>query len=165
MFVEFDSLKDTARVWVYQASKTLTQQQEHAISKTLSAFTDQWAAHNQPLLSSFKILYNQFIVLAADESFNEASGCSIDTATRVFQQLDAEHQLGIFDRTQVGFLINKEVVVLSLPDLSKKKEQGFWGSETLVFNNVISSKGDLSTNWIVPAQQTWLKRYLKNAVV
>jgi hypothetical protein len=165
MFVEFDSLKDSARVWVYQASKPLTQPQENAISKTFSAFTEQWAAHNQPLLSSFKIFYNQFIVLAADESFNEASGCSIDTATRVFQQLDGEHQLGIFDRTQVAFLINNKVVVLPLQQLSKKREEGFWGSETLVFNNVVRTKSELSTNWIIPAQQTWLKRYLKNAVV
>ena len=165
MFVEFDSLKDTARVWVYQASKTLTPQQEDAISKTLSAFTDQWAAHNQPLLSSFKILYSQFIVLATDESFNEASGCSIDTATRVFQQVEIENQLGLFDRTQVAFLINNKVVVLPLQQLSKKKEEGVWNSETLVFNNVINTKRDLSVNWIIPAQQTWLKRYLKNVVV
>jgi hypothetical protein len=165
MFVAFDSLKDTARVWVYQASRPLTEHQEDAISKVLFAFTEQWAAHNQPLLSSFKIFYRQFIVLAADESFTEASGCSIDTATRVFQQVDKEHQLGLFDRTQVAFSINNGVVVLSLQELSKKKEEGFWGSETLAFNNVIRTKDELSTNWIIPAQQTWLKRYLKNAVV
>jgi hypothetical protein len=115
-------------------------------------------------LSSFKIFYNQFIVLAADESFTEASGCSIDTATRVFQQLDAEHQLGLFDRTQIAFLINNQVMIVSLQELAKKKEEGFWGSDTLAFN-VVRTKDELSANWIIPAQQTWLKRYLKNAVV
>jgi hypothetical protein len=165
MFVEFDSLRDSARVWVYQASKPLNPQQEDAICKTLSAFTQQWAAHNQPLLSSFKIFYNQFIVLAADESFNEASGCSIDTATRVFQQIDNENQIGLFDRTQVAFSINNQVVLLPLQELSKKREEGVWGSETLVFNNVIQTKSELSAHWIIRAQQTWLKRYLKSAMV
>jgi hypothetical protein len=165
MFVEFDSLKDTARVWVYQASRPLSPQQEDILSKTLYSFTQQWAAHNQPLLSSFKIFHHQFIVLAADESFNEASGCSIDTATRVFQQIDTDNQLGLFDRTQVAFFVNNEVVVVALSELSKKREQGFWESETLVFNNVIKTKRELLANWIVPAQQTWLKRYLKNVVI
>lgn len=165
MFTEFDSLKDTSRVWVYQAVKPLTQQQLDAISKTLHSFTQQWAAHNQPLLSSFKIFYDQFIVLAADESFNEASGCSIDTATRIIQQIDIESKLGLFDRTQVAFLINNEIVVTPLAELSKKYEEGFWNNETLVFNNIIKSKGELSSNWVVPAQQTWLKRYLKKTVV
>lgn len=165
MLVAFDSLKDSARLWVFQAIKPLTEIQKDAISKTLLAFTEKWAAHNQPLKSSFKIFYNQFIVIAVDESFNEASGCSVDAATRVFQQLDTEHKLGLFDRTQVAFFINEKVQVFPLSELSKKKEAGIWNNETLVFNNVVKSKHELTDQWVVPAQQTWLKRYLKSAVV
>jgi hypothetical protein len=165
MFVEFDSLQDTARVWVFQAARELTSPEQSIISKALHAFTQQWTAHNQPLMSSFKIFYNQFVVLTADESFNEASGCSIDAATRIMQQLDQELQVGLFDRTQIAFYANGKVQVFALAELTKRLDAGFWNETSLVFNNVVQSKGELTTHWMVPAQNTWLKRYLNKATV
>jgi len=165
MFVAFDSLGDSSRVWVFQASRKFSAEEVSTISQALHAFTQQWAAHNQPLMSSYKIYHDQFIVLAADENYNEASGCSIDTATRVFQQLDSQFALGLFDRTNIAFYVNDMIQIVSLADVAKKHQEGFWNQDTLMFNNVIQTKNELNSKWLVPAQQTWLKRYLKNAVV
>src|SRR5688572_4607456 len=104
MFVEFDSLQDSSRVWVYQSVRKLTEPEERAISEALESFTQEWAAHGQPLKSSFKIMYHQFIILAADESYNQASGCSIDDSVRVIKNIDQHFSLDLFNRTIVGFL-------------------------------------------------------------
>jgi hypothetical protein len=159
MYVPFDSLGDSARVWIYQSERKLTEAEKSTISEKLSAFTEQWKAHGNPLKTSFKIFHDQFIVLAADESFNEASGCSIDGAVRVIKEIDLQFSLNLFDRTKVAFL-KEHITVVKQLDLSKSLEQGIWQHNTPTFNNVLNVKEELNTNWIVPANKTWLKRYL-----
>jgi hypothetical protein len=159
MFVPFDSLEDSARVWIYQAGRKLSESEKNTISETLSAFTNQWVAHGNPLKTSFGIFHDQFIVLAADENFEQASGCSIDGAFRTIQQIDNQYDLSLFDRTKVAFL-KDEIIVIDKNNLAKSLEQGLWTPDTATFNNVLNTKGDLTKQWIVPANQTWLKRYL-----
>jgi len=164
MYVPFDSLADSARVWIYQAGRKLTESEKNTISETLSAFTHQWVAHGNPLKTSFKIFHDQFIVLAADENFEQASGCSIDGAVRTIQQINNQCGLSLFDRTKVTFL-KDAIMVIDSSDLLKSLEQGIWKHDTLTFNNVLSTKGDLEKYWVVPANQTWLKRYLTKIAV
>jgi hypothetical protein len=165
MFVEFYSLQNSSRVWVYQSVRKFSETEENTISKTLYAFTQQWAAHGQPLKSSFKIFYNQFIVLAADESFNQASGCSIDDSVHVIKEIDQHFKLDLFNRTVVAFLKDGRVEMLTTNALSAGLTQGVWNQNTHVFNNLVDTKEELSKNWIIPANQTWLKRYLPKVAV
>jgi hypothetical protein len=165
MFVPFDVLEDSARIWIYQSGRKFTETEKNTISQTLSSFTQQWAAHGSPLKTSFTILYDQFIVLAADENFNEASGCSIDSSVHVMKAMDEQYSLGLFDRTQVAFLKSGIVMMMKLSELPRGLAENAWQQETLTFNNLITTKGELSTRWIVPAGETWLKRYLTKIAV
>lgn len=165
MFAAFETLEDSARIWIYQAVRKFTESEENTISETLSAFTHAWVAHGNPLRTSFTILKNQFIVLAADENYNSASGCSIDSSVRVIRQLDQQFSLGLFDRTKVAFLKDGGIEIIPLNELPKTLTEGRWNGNSLVFNNVIELKGQLKNDWIVPAGQTWLKRYLAKTVV
>ena len=164
MLVPFDTLENSARIWIYQSVRKFTEAEKHAISDALSAFTEAWVAHGNPLKTSFKIFYDQFIVLAADESFNEASGCSIDGSVREIKQIDVQYQLNLFDRTNVAFK-KDSIEVINLSNLSKALGEGVWQGDTLVFNNVLTTKGELEKAWILPASQTWLKRYLTKIAV
>ena len=165
MFAPFDTLGDSARIWIFQAGRKFTQAERNTISDTLTAFTHSWVAHGNPLKTSFTILYDQFIVLAADENFNEASGCSIDSSVRVIRQVDEQFSLGLFDRTLVAFLKGDTVELVPLVGLAATLTGGYWNQNSLVFNNVIATKGELKNGWVVPAAQTWLKRYLTKTVV
>ena len=65
MLAKFEELPDTARVWIYQADRLLTEQEESLIRERAMEFCAQWAAHGTALYSSFKILHQKFLVLAA----------------------------------------------------------------------------------------------------
>lgn len=165
MFAPFETLEDSARIWIYQAGRRFTETEKNTISDTLTTFTHSWVAHGNPLKTSFAILYDQFIVLAADENFNEASGCSIDSSVRVIRQLDQQFSLDLFDRTKIGFLKGEQLEMIPLHELPRALAQGQWKSDSMFFNNVLSTKGQLRNGWITPANQTWLKRYLVKTVV
>jgi hypothetical protein len=164
MYVPFNELEDSARVWIYQAGRPFSEVEKNAISEMLSAFTHQWVAHGNPLKTSFQIFHDQFIVMAADENFERASGCSIDGAVRTIKEIDKKYSLNLFDRTKVAFLKNT-ILTINQTDLSKALEKGIWRQDTPTFNNVLNTKGDLNSKWVVPANQTWLNRYLTKIAV
>jgi hypothetical protein len=124
MFASFESLEDSARIWIYQSSRKFTETEKSTISTTLEAFTHSWVAHGNPLKTSFAILYDQFIVLATDENFNEASGCSIDSSVRVIRQLDQQFSLDLFDRTKIGFLNGEQLEMIPLNELPNALTEG-----------------------------------------
>jgi len=160
MFVSLESMAGSSRVWIYQSDKKLTPPQKDILSNALHAFTESWQVHGEPLKTSFAILYDQFVVLAADENFNAPSGCSIDGSVRVLKELGKELNLDFFNRNVAAFKKEDAVVLIPLADLKKKNAEGVWNERTLFFNNLAPSVDSLRNGWIVPAGDTWLKRYL-----
>lgn len=166
MLLPFDKLPDHSRIWIYQSSRPLNSTEVSIISDELSAFTNEWSAHGIPLSASFDIRFNQFVILGADQHQQEASGCSIDDSVRKVKDIEAKFaNVDLFDRRRVAFLINNEVTTIRMEDLKKEFNNGTWHGGTLVFNNVINKKGDLSREWLVPAEITWLKRYLPSETI
>jgi hypothetical protein len=45
-----------------------------------------------------------------------------------------------------------------MPQLKYAVEQGFITAETLFFNNVVLTKEELETNWLIPAKNSWLAK-------
>ena len=90
MYINFNELPDTSRVWVYQSNREFTTAELAKITEKLKSFVNSWKRHGEDLKASFRIAYNQFIILAVDESYNNVSGCSIDASVNSIKQLEAE---------------------------------------------------------------------------
>ncbi|MCU0326523.1 MAG: hypothetical protein MUF45_14925 [Spirosomaceae bacterium] len=103
MYIDFEKMPQDARLWVYQANRDLTGGEVDVVQANLQNATQQWAAHGVPLLASFKILYNRFVIVAVDEGQNAASGCSIDASTRWLKELGNHLNIDFFDRSQAFF--------------------------------------------------------------
>lgn len=162
MFVPFQSLPDHARVWIYQSERKITSEEKSTISEGLEAFTQQWTVHGQPMDASFTVLHDQFIILAAND---QASGCSIDSSVRAIKSLGDQLRVDFFNRNLIAFQKDSDVTTVMLQDLKKKFEAGAWNQDSLVFNNLVSTKKELEKNWLIPASASWLKRYLPRETV
>ena len=162
MFTPIAQLPPTSKVWIYQANQKFTSEQESKITSDLQTFTDEWEVHGAPLPASFEIRFNQFVVIAANDS---ASGCSIDASVRVMKAIGASTGLDFFDRNLVAMKHDDDVVMLPLKELKSSFRPGFWNERSLFFNNAISSLADYHTSWPQEAGKTWLKRYFFNESV
>lgn len=165
MYVDFDKLPDTARVWVYQANQFLTPQIVQAIQNALHPALQQWAAHGQPLLASAQVVANRFVIVGVDEGYNLPSGCSIDSSVRTLQQIGQQVGIDFFDRSAAIQLADGSVQTVALPDLKTAVAEGHITTDTLVFNTLVKSKAELMTNWQIRASNSWLKRYFKTIAV
>ena len=56
MYVDFNDLPNTARIWVYQADRELNSTQVEEMQKALKDFIEDWTRHGEDLKGSFAIL-------------------------------------------------------------------------------------------------------------
>lgn len=159
MWVDFDELSLQSRVWVFQSNRVLAAEEQNSIDHHLNSFVEQWSTHGAQMHASHVILHNCFVVVAADEQKQAASGCSIDSFTALFKKLGEQHNLSFFDRFSVAHKLNGEVVISALNDFKKLIKEGVVTENTIVFNNLITTKEDLLNKWEIPLKESWQKRY------
>ena len=160
MYIPFKKLPPQSRVWVYQADRSFTPQEEKSVSEMLADFCSRWEAHGYPLKTSFKIEFSRFIILCVDESSAGASGCSIDGSVRVLKDLGNQFNINFFDRTKVAFLVNGEIETYSLNQLRSLFESALLKPSIQTFNSLVATKAEWETNWKTTAEKSWLIKYL-----
>jgi len=161
MFIEFNQMPATSRVWVYQADRPFTDAEENSILEDTKTFLASWTAHSQTLQASCCVHHHQFLVLAVDEGHNAASGCSIDKSVHFVQALQSQYQVNLFDRTRQAFLLDNEIKLISLKELPQAIASGQITPTTITFNNLVNTIAQLEAQWLLPAAETWLSRYFK----
>lgn len=160
MLIPFNTLPLKSRVWIYQSSRPFKDTEISEIATIIEPFVENWQRHGQDLQASYKVIYNQFIVIAVDEN-NEVSGCSIDASMHVMQQIEQQFKVDLTDKLQVAFKNGVNINTVSLGDFKKYVELNKITSETIVFNNMVNSIEGLQNNWEVPAKLSWHNRFFK----
>ncbi|AQS92675.1 MULTISPECIES: ABC transporter ATPase [Polaribacter] len=160
MFTAYNNLPNNSRVWIYQADREFTENEIQFISDKAEEFINQWTRHGDDLKGSFTIKYNQFLVLAVDESFNNVSGCSIDSSVRFVQALEKELQLDLMNKMNVTFKDNENINLVKLSDFQRFAKEKKITADTIVFNNMVNTKEDFENNWEITAKDSWHKRFL-----
>jgi hypothetical protein len=147
-----------SRIWIYQASRVFTPEEETLIRQQGEAFISQWAAHGTKLIAELQIVLHRFIIVAVDETVAQASGCSIDKLLRFIQQLQQELGIMLLDRLQIAYWHEptQQIRTFALASLEQMLQSREIKPNTLVFDNTIQRLGDLKTHWIRPLAQTWL---------
>lgn len=165
MFVPFDTLPASARIWIYKADRKFSKEEENMITAEAHLFCEQWTAHGHPLKTSFTIEDQLFLILSVDESEAGASGCSIDGSVRMLKHLQRELSINFLDRTTIPFLIENEVRLIPVNQLKESFGSGVLSATTLSFNTLIGRKAELENEWKIPAGKTWLSKYLPKSAV
>jgi len=160
MYTPYKNLSNNSRVWIYQSNREFTAKEIEFISTKAEEFINSWTRHGDDLKGSFTIKYNQFLVLAVDESFNNVSGCSIDASVHFIQALEKELQLNLMDKMNVTFKKGNHINLVRLSDFQKFAKEHKITQETIVFNNMVATKEDFENSWEVPAKDSWHKRFL-----
>jgi hypothetical protein len=160
MLVEFETLPDTSRVWVYQASRSFNSDELTELKEAFNNFITDWTAHGQDLKAGYEMRYNRFIILALDQSVTSASGCSIDASVHFIQQLEKKYNVELLDKMNVSYKQGDFVAYKPLLDFKKMAKQKAVSKNTIVFNNLVTTKGEYLEHWEIPASESWHNRFM-----
>jgi len=154
--VPFDSLPDAARLWIFGAGRDLDPAEADALARSVERGLAGWAAHGSPVTWGYTLRHDRFLLIGVDESATALSGCSIDNAVREMRALEADLDLSLLDHGRVFFRDGAAVRTVSRTEFREAAEAGQVTRDTVVFNNVISTVGDLRQGlWEVPAHRSW----------
>jgi hypothetical protein len=157
----FEAQSEAARLWIYQSSQPLSEATLAELESRLTRFVAQWQSHGKPLAASWAIFYARFVVLSVEEKAGAASGCAIDSSVALMRQIEKELGLSLFERKLATVqLAENQIKTLSMEALKEALSEKIVTADTLVFNALATTKGELLTQMWQPLSQTWLKRFL-----
>ena len=152
------SFSPSSRVWIYQSSRLFSISEALEIEGMLNNFVSTWNSHGTPVKGAAHLFFGQFVVLLADETATGVSGCSTDSSVRLIREIENRFRVAMFDRTTLAFVVGEKVELLPMTQVPYALEKGFLSADTLYFNNLVQTKAELETNWIIPVGKSWLVR-------
>jgi len=161
MLVDFNTLPEESRVWIYQANRSFTEQELGDIQSKLDVFIENWTAHGSDLQSGYLIKYKRFVIIGLNQNLNKATGCSIDASVHFIQQLEKEYQVDLMDKMNVSYKQGDFIAYKTLLDFKKMAKEKAISKNTIVFNNLVTNVAEFNENWEVPASESWHSRFIK----
>lgn len=156
------SIPDHARVWIYQSDRQLSESEIFLIKQRSKAFIAEWNAHGAVLRAQLSVFYQRFIVIIADETAVKASGCSIDSSVRFIKSLENELNIDLFNRLNLAYRdSNGEIKSMMMSEFELAAANGEISKDHIVFDNTVSTVGQLKTRWELPASGSWHARFFK----
>ena len=160
MNLMFNELANDSRIWIYQSSKELTDDETKNISLELNEFINSWESHGKPVLSGYQIKYNRFIIIAADSSI-DVSGCSIDSSVNFIQKLETKYKIELLDKMNVAYRSDSVIKVVSIKEFKSLVKDKSITESTIVFNNLVSNISEYDKYWEVNIKDSWHNQFLK----
>ncbi|MGS2761974.1 ABC transporter ATPase [Sinomicrobium sp. M5D2P9] len=161
MYIPFNELPETSRIWIYQANRSFTEEELTGIKARTEVFLKEWTAHGAALQAGFEIKYNRFIVIGLNQDVHTASGCSIDASVHFIQQLEKDYNVDLLDKMNVSYKQGDFVAYKPLMEFKKMAKDRAVSGKTIVFNNLVANKQEYEEHWEVPAEESWHSRFIK----
>ena len=157
MLVPYQTLSNNSKVWVYQCGRAFTQQEIPLLKEKIENFISTWQRHGVGLKASYLIKYEQFIVLLVDD---EISGCAIDASVNLIKTLETEFSVDLMNKLNVAYKSENEINTVSLANFKLAMQQQKITENTVVFNNMVTTKIAFETQWEIPVKNSWHQRFL-----
>jgi len=155
MYVDPSTMPADSRIWIYQSDRPFTPDEAINILNRAKEFITSWTAHQQELKASFDILHDIFLVIMIDEKHASASGCSIDKSFHFIQSLERDLSLSLLDRQRIAYRKEGRIEIAGRKEFEALLLEHRVDESTIVFNNLIQTKGELAEGWEIPMKNSW----------
>ena len=125
----------------------------------MDEFVGGWKAHGAQLAAAYRIIADQFLIIAVDESQQQATGCSIDKSVHLLQEFGAKHHLDFFNRMLVHVMDSGTFTSYSTSELKTAIAEGNIGPKTQIMNTTAATLQESGMGTFDLAD-SWAAKYL-----
>jgi hypothetical protein len=148
-----------SRVWIYQSNRFLSEAEVSEISALTQQFVESWTAHGSALTGKVILSDNLFLILEVDEEVAGVTGCSIDKSVHFIKGLGEKFGVDFFDRMRISYFDEQGKLQLANRDeFQQLVDNGVVHHDTIVYNNLIQTSEEFTSNWKIPFSQSWHSR-------
>ena len=159
--MEYLSYPNNAKVWIYQSSKSLDEDDVNYLKVQLDDFITSWESHGSMLKATFEIVHDLFVVLFVDEEGDRMCGTAQDNSVKLMKQLGQELEVDFLDRMNQSYKNGEQVEVVKMNDFTALLANNEIDENTIVYNNMVTTKIDFDNHWEVALKDSWHKQFLK----
>lgn len=160
MLVPFESLSESAKTWVYPASRKFYKNELEKIESKINAFISNWKKEDSEFKASYQFLYDRFIIILAEDQEGKLTNQDLDQVVGFILQIQADYDLELLDRMNVCFKQGEFVQYKEIKEFKKLLKNKSVSNKTIVFDNLIQTKEELEHFWEVPITESWYNRFL-----
>jgi hypothetical protein len=156
MEIDF-KIADHYKVWVYVCSRAISMGEQAEIRLAGKDFMHAWNAHGAEVKGELDVLINQVILVKADQSYTQNSGCSIDKLTHFIKGIEQKFSFELLNRMYVPFSENDNWQVAHVTQLKSKQLKK---ESTKVLNIMVNDTETFNSQFLQSAKDSWVANYL-----
>ena len=160
MLISYESISESAKVWVYPASRKFYKEELVELEAKIKNFLSSWKKEDVDFKVAYRLLYNRFIVILAEDLQGKLSNNDLNQQVGFILQLQTDYHLQLLDRMNVCFKQGEFVQYKEIKEFKKLLKNKSVSNKTIVFDNLIQSKEELENFWEVPITESWYNRFL-----
>jgi predicted nuclease of predicted toxin-antitoxin system len=160
MFVEFTSLPESAKLWIYPSSRKFYTHEVPEIATKITTFLEAWKTEDPSFKASYQLKYDRFIIIAVDATASEITTQDMDASVQLILQLQADYEVTLLDKMNVCFKQGKYVQYKELKDFKKLLKNKALTGKSIVFDNLIQTKEEFEQYWETSIEESWYNRFL-----
>lgn len=148
-----------SRMWFYGLKTPMDSAQAAELKGIMDDFVGGWKAHGASLAASYRLIADQFLIIAVDESQQQATGCSIDKSVHLLQEFGTKHHMDFFNRMLVHVMENGTFTSYSTSELKDAIADGKIGPKTQIMNTTAATLQESGMGTLDLAD-SWAAKYL-----
>jgi hypothetical protein len=160
MFVDYNSLSDESKVWIYPSSRKFYNTEIEEVEKLLKDFIDDWKKEDENFKASYQFLYNRFIVLVAENNVSTLTNADLDHSVSFILKLQEKFDIALLDKMNVCFKQGEYVQYKELKDFKKLVKNRAVTGKTIIFDNLVNNNHDFKNFWEISIEDSWYNRFL-----
>ncbi len=153
------TMNPESRMWFYGLKTPMNAAQSAELKGIMDDFVGGWKAHGAQLAAAYRLIANQFLIIAVDETQQQATGCSIDKSVHLLQEFGENHDLDFFNRMLVYVLENGTFTSYSTAELKAAIAEGKIGPNTQIMNTIAATLKESGMGTLDLAD-SWAAKYL-----
>ncbi len=159
MQVEFETLTPDARAWIFASPSPLEPSTRSLIDESVGQFVSGWESHGTPVPAASRLLHDQFLLVAVDDS-QHPSGCSVDKLFRLVSDLSRRTGGNLLDPQRIWFRDARgEIRSATRPEFRSMAASGEVGPDTPVFDLTVERLAEVD-RFERPAAESWHRELL-----
>lgn len=160
MFVEYESISEDTKVWVYPSSRKFYETEIEEIEKKIKFFLENWKSEDENFKASYQFLYKRFLIFFADDELSSISNLDIDAIVTFILELQSDYEVTLLDKMNVCFKQGEFVQYKDLKEFKTLLKNKAVTEKTIVFDNLITNKFDFENYWEISMEESWYNRFL-----
>ena len=148
-----------SRMWFYGLKSPMSRAQAAELKGIMDEFVGGWKAHGAQLAAAYRLIADQFLIIAVDESQQQATGCSIDKSVHLLQEFGNKENLDFFNRMLVHVMEKGTFTSYSTSELKDAIAKGVVGPNTQLMNTTATTLAESGMGTIDLAD-SWAAKFL-----